>query len=98
MTVFAFKSVDFVSEKGVATKKSLPPVKVFLFFCEIRSSHIFPAVSPQRGLTSILLGGREVQGDHTLLRGSRSSVESSGKQKKRQSAPDRGLSSLRGIS
>ena len=32
MTVFAFKSVDFVSEKGVATKKSLPPVKVFLLF------------------------------------------------------------------
>ena len=52
MTVFAFKSVDFVSEKGVATKKSLPPVKAFLFFCEIRSSHIFPAVSPHRGLTS----------------------------------------------
>ena len=55
MTVCAFKSVDFVSEKGVATEKSLPPVKVFLFFCEIRSSHIFPAVSAQRGLTSIVI-------------------------------------------
>ena len=52
VTVFALKSVDFVSQEGVATKKSLPPVKAFLFFCEIHSSHIFPAVSPQRGLTT----------------------------------------------
>ena len=46
MTVFAFKSVDFVSQKGVATKKSLPPVKAFLFFCEIHSSHIACCVTP----------------------------------------------------
>ena len=53
MTVFAFKSVDFVSQKGVATKKSLPPVKAFCFFAKFTAA-IFPAVSPQRGLTSII--------------------------------------------
>ena len=51
-TVFPFKSVDPVSQKGVATKKSLPPVKAFLFFVKFTAA-IFPAASPQRGLTSI---------------------------------------------
>ena len=46
-TIFTFKSVGFASQKGLR-QKSLPPVKV----CEIRNGHIFPAVSPQRGLTS----------------------------------------------
>ena len=33
VTVFASKSVDFVSQKGAATKKSLPPVKVCFLLC-----------------------------------------------------------------
>ena len=55
VTVFAFKSVDFASQKGVETKKSLPPVKVFLFFVKFTAA-IFLAVSPQRGLTSNTAG------------------------------------------
>ena len=41
MTVFASKSVDLVSEKGVATKKSLPPVKVFLFVVKFTAAISF---------------------------------------------------------
>ena len=32
VTVFAFKSVDFVSQEGVETGESLPPVSVCVFF------------------------------------------------------------------
>ena len=31
VTVFALESVNFVSQKGVETKKTIPPVKVFFF-------------------------------------------------------------------
>ena len=40
-------SVDFVSQKGVETKKLLPPVKVFRFR-EIHSSHFSCCVTPTR--------------------------------------------------
>ena len=49
MTVFAFKSVDFVSEKGVATKKSLPPVKVFCFFVKFTAAISFLLCHPIGG-------------------------------------------------
>ena len=52
VTVFAIKSVDFVSHKGIETKKSLPPAKVF-FFVKF-TIVIFLAVSPQRGPASII--------------------------------------------
>ena len=54
-TPIALESVDFASPK-----MTLPSVRAF--FCEIRNSHISPAASPQRGLTSnclLLLHVRE---------------------------------------
>ena len=62
-----------VSRTGVATKKSLPPVKVFSFFVKFTAA-IFPAVSPQRGLTSINGIGENASGN--LFRGQKSVVES----------------------
>ena len=40
------------SKKGLGQKVATSCQRVS-FFCEIHNSHIFPAVSPQRGLTSI---------------------------------------------
>ena len=40
LTVLAAKSLDFTPQKGVQTKKTLPPVKTFIFFvicCEFHS-------------------------------------------------------------
>ena len=48
-TLFAFKSFDLASQKGVDTKNGPPPVKAF-FFVKFATA-IFPAVSPHRGLT-----------------------------------------------
>ena len=49
MGVFALQSVDFASQKGIATKKSLPPVKVFSFFVKVTTAIFFLLRRPNGG-------------------------------------------------
>ena len=51
-TVFDPKSVDLFSQKGVDTKNGLLPVKAFFVAVKF-TTVMFPALSPQRGLTVI---------------------------------------------